>query len=383
MDMSPKRIVIATHALVYGAPQALREYWRETSPATELVWIAHPLIDDGSRSIYERAVDGRVTMARTAFVHWPVNVVNYLTVVWLNLWWGCHAGRIDVWFGVNPLNALVGIWLKRLGRVQQVVYYTIDYVPSRFANRWLNSFYHAIDGYCVRRADVCWNVSAQIATARERYQKLSPTAYPQTVVPIGVWYKRVKRLPVDQIKPHQILFVGNLLAKQGVQLAIDALALVRQNIPDATLVIVGGGEYEATLRAQVQVQQLTTAVTFHGWVKDRAVLDNLMADSAVAVALYDRAQDTFTAYADPTKLKDYLSAGLPIVMTDVPHNAQELAARGCAVVVPYEVGAVAQNLLELLSDRSRLEQARDAALAYAQTIDWSIIFTKALAGIKL
>jgi len=33
-----------------------------------------------------------------------------------------------------------------------------------------------------------------------------------------------------------------------------------------------------------------------------------MKDSAVSIAMYDKEKDTFTYYADPTKLKDYLSA---------------------------------------------------------------------------
>ena len=48
--------------------------------------------------------------------------------------------------------------------------------------------------------------------------------------------------------------------------------------------------------------------------------------------------------ADPGKLKVYLAAGLPILLTDVPPNAQELAAIGGAEIVPADAGAFADAI---------------------------------------
>ncbi|KXK07453.1 MAG: hypothetical protein UZ21_OP11001001077 [Microgenomates bacterium OLB22] len=103
-----------------------------------------------------------------------------------------------------------------------------------------------------------------------------------------------------------------------------------------------------------------------------------MADSAVAIAMYDKKLDTFTYYADPTKLKDYLSAGLPILLTDVPHNAVEIEKAGCGRIIPYDRDAIARELIALMKDPESLKKARENALKYIKKFEWQTIFERAL-----
>src|SRR5262249_43330397 len=122
---------------------------------------------------------------------------------------------------------------------------------------------------------------------------------------------------------HQILFLGHLLEKQGVQIVLDALPSVIKKIPTVHFIIAGGGEYLTTLQDQVSQLSLAKYVSFTGWIKERKQIDRMMSESAIAVATYKPEKKqlyNFTYYADPTKLKDYLSAGLPIILTDISYN---------------------------------------------------------------
>ena len=42
---------------------------------------------------------------------------------------------------------------------------------------------------------------------------------------------------------------------------------------------------------------------------------------------------SFTQFSDPTKIKDYLSCGLPIIATNTFHNAKELNTRKCLILL--------------------------------------------------
>ncbi|KKQ46240.1 MAG: hypothetical protein US63_C0004G0015 [Candidatus Moranbacteria bacterium GW2011_GWC2_37_8] len=380
MDISNKKIIIATHYLVYGAPQALREYLIDQK-VNKLLFIAHPLYsDDSAKSFCERINKSEISKKIESNVRFKRSIINYFFEFFLSLKWVfLEREKYDIWIGVDPLNALVGILLKKIGKIRKVIYYTIDYVPVRFANKELNDLYHWIDKLCVKNADETWNVSYRIAEGREKIRGLSKRIYAnQKVVPIGVWLDRVKRLPFEQIKKHQLLFVGNLLEKQGVQLVLDAMPDILKEIHDFKFLIVGGGEYENVLKNKVTELNLENSVEFTGWIKERAQLDQIMSDSALAIAMYDKEKDNFTYYADPTKLKDYLSAGLPILLTDVPHNAHEIENNQCGKIISYNKDQISKTIIAMMKDEGKLREYRNHTIEYIKQFDWNIIFKKNL-----
>jgi glycosyltransferase involved in cell wall biosynthesis len=382
MDISEGKVAIATHYLIYGAPQALRDYLIQKK-AKKVLFIAHPLRADGSRSYYEIIESGKVKekknigfRTKRAAAKYPLELA--LTVA------RCIRGgeKYDLFVGVDSLNALAGLVLKKLGKVRKVVYYTIDYVPERFEGSLLNAAYHKADSYCATHCDEVWNVSERIAEAREKYQGISRKKYPQKVVPIGVWPKKVRVLPFSRIKRHRLLFVGHLLEKQGVQYVLDALPEISRKIPDFEFLVVGGGEYENELKKQAKRLGVEDRVTFTGWVKERKKIDSIMADSAIAIAMYqkydERGNLSFTYFADPTKVKDYLSAGLPVIMTDVAHNAREIERAGCGKVIRPDKGDVARAVVGMMKDCAALRESRAKARKYALLFSWEVIFQKAL-----
>jgi len=119
-------------------------------------------------------------------------------------------------------------------------------------------------------------------------------------------------------------------------------------------------------------------ITFTGWIKERKKLDNLISESACAIAPYNPAKAGFTYYADPTKIKDYLSAGLPVILTSVPYNAKEIQKKKCGIVVDYKKEDIAKAVIEFIKDKEKLRAYRENAVKYARQFDWNKIFNKAL-----
>ena len=92
----------------------------------------------------------------------------------------------------------------------------------------------------------------------------------------GVWFIP-NGVDVDKFAPsdsvpavralHSILVPRNLFRSRGIHLAVDAFALFRQEHPETTLLIVGGGgqpSYAADLRREVMRRGLGARVLFHG-----------------------------------------------------------------------------------------------------------------------
>lgn len=378
MDISNKKIIISTHYLVYGAPQALRDYLIDKR-INSLLFISHPLLPDQSVSSYENFSKGLLVQKKlTKLLH--QEFFKYISQAVCSFIWVVQSKqKYDLFVGVDPLNALVGILLKKIGIVSRIVFYTIDFVPKRFKNKLLNEIYHFIDKICLIHSDEVWNVSYRIKEGREKIRGFKGKIFnKQKVVPIGVWNNKVKKVHFSKIKKHQILFLGYLAEKQGVQLVLHAIPNVIKKIKDFHFLIIGGGDYEDQLKLLTSKLKINKYVTFKGWVKDRNSIDTIMSSSAIAVAMYDKSKDSFTYYADPTKLKDYLSAGLPILMTNVPHNAHEIEQHKCGQVIEYNKNKLAVAIINLLTDERKLKMYKKNALQYIKEYDWEIIFRKNL-----
>lgn len=375
-----RKIIIATHQMLYGASHALRDFLVQNK-IEELFFAAHPINILTQESIFEIFKKGKSVRKEKIKRHSNFFFFNYFLDFFYTLKWVfSQEKKYEIFIGVDNLNCLAGLLLKRLKRVEKVIYYSIDFSPIRFENKILNFIYHEIERICVRYSNQVWNVSPKIAEGREKFLGLSSQKYQQKVVPIGVWYKKVKKLPFSKIKKHQVLFLGHLLEKQGLQKVVEAIPLITQEIKNFNFLIIGGGEYKTVLREKIKRLGIEDYVRFRGWIKEREILDKILSESACAVATYKPGKerlDNFTYYADSTKVKDYLSAGLPVILTDVPYNAKILEKNRCGIVVKYEKKDIAQTILTLLKDENRLREYRENALKMAQEFDWNNIFERA------
>ena len=139
--------------------------------------------------------------------------------------------------------------------------------------------------------------------------------------------------------------------------------------------VIGDGDQLPALRRQAARLGLAEAVRFHGIVADHREVERLLAEGSVAAAPYLAAESTFTRWADPGKLKAYLAAGLPIVLTDVPPNAQELSREAGAEIVGRTPDALAAGIERVLASPDAWRERRDRALAYVRRFDWPHLFS--------
>jgi glycosyltransferase involved in cell wall biosynthesis len=110
-------------------------------------------------------------------------------------------------------------------------------------------------------------------------------------------------------------------------------------------------------------------------------MEQLSSGCACAVAPYDEKTDTWTRYADPGKIKNYLASGLPVILTNVPYNAQEIQRRKCGIVIKYDFGELTKAIVTLLTNESMLSEYRNNAFKYSKQFDWNNIFDGAISEV--
>lgn len=379
MNFEEQKFIIATHQMVYGAPQALKDYLIQKN-TKELVFIGLPLHQQ-RMTFFEVYKKNKKFVNKSFLRKFSFGFLDYIldffTVFYLVF---KQNQKYDYFLGVDGLNCLAGLLLKKMKKINCVVFYSIDFVPIRFKNKILNYIFHSIEKICVNKSDLVWNVSPRIAEGREQFLQIPNDPTHQIVVPIGIWNKNIKKRDFKDVKKHQLLFVGHLLEKQGVQIVLDAIPYIVKKIPDFKFIVVGGGEYLDILKKKAKVLCIEKYVEFMGWVNDRPALDGMMSESACAIAVYKPEEEklyNFTYYSDPTKLKDYLGAGLPIVLTDVPFNAREIQRDKCGTIVSYSKDDIARVIIELMGDTEKFRKLRFNVFEIAKKFDWSSIFYKA------
>jgi glycosyltransferase involved in cell wall biosynthesis len=290
--------------------------------------------------------------------------------------------RVDAWMGFNALACGQGLVARAAGRAGVVAYWCVDYVENRFGRNPLTWIFERADRYCCRHADARFEISeAALAARNVRHGRDAGRLAPASVVPMGAWLDRVPRTELDCFRRRQVVYLGHLVPRQGVRVLVDAVALLRQRGHDVSAAVIGRGPMEGELRARAAALGMEEAITFHGFVADHREVERILAAGAVAVAPYDTDVENFTRFADPGKLKAYLAAGLPIVLTEVPPNARQLAEAGGAEIVPFEVEAFAGALERLLSDEEEWRRRREAALGFARQYDWGRILSPPLASL--
>jgi glycosyltransferase involved in cell wall biosynthesis len=362
------RVAIVSNGFADGPAQALRDYL--VARDADVVTVFHPLTpEQGRRHRVTTYADKKLLDERevTLPLRPPASYALDCFVPPL-------PPKADAWFGFNPLACARGLLPPR---PRYVVLWSVDFVPDRFgAGTLATRIYDRLDRLCCRRADARVELSNAARDGRNARHSLDGDTAKAHVVPMGAWTRRVPATPTDGFERRRAVFLGHLVERQGVATLLDAL--VGTNV---AVDVIGTGPLEPGLRAQMR--RLGVDATFHGYVPDHHDVERLLSNASIAVAPYQRSDDTFTRYADPGKLKAYIAAGLPIVLTDVPPNARELAAEGGAEIVDDDPTALRAGITRALDSPEDWRRRREAALDYARRFDWNVLLGDLLEKLDL
>jgi glycosyltransferase involved in cell wall biosynthesis len=112
-------------------------------------------------------------------------------------------------------------------------------------------------------------------------------------------------------KPFVIMYHGSLVERNGVDLAVEALARVRHAVPDAELRICGAPTpFLDQILESARTQGLTDAVRFLGPKRLEGIVEAI-ADCDVGVIPNQRS--IFTELNMPTRIFEYLAVGKPVI----------------------------------------------------------------------
>lgn len=110
--------------------------------------------------------------------------------------------------------------------------------------------------------------------------------------------------------PLRLIYHGTLVPRYGVDIAVRAMATIRERVPDARLIVYGRGEFAAEIERLARDLGVADVVEMGGFVP----LDRIPEKIAQAsVGIVPNRKDIFTDLVLPTKLFEYVAMGKPVV----------------------------------------------------------------------
>jgi PEP-CTERM/exosortase A-associated glycosyltransferase len=165
-------------------------------------------------------------------------------------------------------------------------------------------------------------------------------------------------------------FLGSFYPYEGLDDMIAAMPEIVARVPDARLLLVGGGPAEDQLRAQAAASSAADAIRFVGRVPHHAV-DRYY--SLVDVVCYPRKAMRLTELVTPLKPLEAMAQGKLVAASDVGGH-RELIRNGVTGTLfsPDDPAALAASMAELLLNRAGWDERREVAKRFVrESHDWA------------
>lgn len=269
------------------------------------------------------------------FLRFPSLPIVALLIFLQTYWYTYKAKRqfhaITYYFTVNAYTAWIGTYLKKMKFVKKTIFWVWDYFPPGYPDwrikimRWV---YWKFDKPSVLATDIVTSISDRLMKLRYDVGAI-PFYKKYTVIPIGT--NPINKI---QIKKGNIIgFLGMLKQSQGLDLLFNSMDQIHKEFPDITFEFIGSGPEE--MRFRKRANRWKNICTFHGYIEREADVEHIMQKWSIGLATYLPIPSNESYWTDPSKIKAYLSQGVPVITTDVPQFAKEIAKYKAGIVISY------------------------------------------------
>lgn len=170
-------------------------------------------------------------------------------------------------------------------------------------------------------------------------------------------------------------YMGRIKRYKSVEQVLQAFRIVRQTLPDAELLIVGGGDYLSPLQKYAAQLQLTDHVRFTGFVNEA---DKIRYLNQMWVCVNPSPKEGWGV-----SVIEANACGTPVIAADSPGLRDSVIHAQTGWLYPYgDIPQLALNLVQILQNREQREKLSQNAVSWAHNFTWEKAATQTLALIE-
>ena len=255
----------------------------------------------------------------------------------------------------DPELIPLGLILKCLG--YRVVYDVHEDVPRDVLTKyWLPVMVRrpvswvvsGIEWLVARMFDAIISATPKIA---ERFP-LGKTVLVQNF-PILSELVAAENVPYQERPPH-FAYIGGITRTRGIHETVEAMSHAVQTTGGKDILLhIAGSFRPISLQSELEVLAGWHRVDYLGWV-NRAQVAEILGNVKAGLVLFLPAPNHMDAY--PNKMFEYMSAGLPVIVSDFPLWRHIVDSAKCGLLVnPKDPQAIADAMLWILNNPAAAE----------------------------
>jgi len=276
--------------------------------------------------------------------------------------------------GITPFISDLAIFFGKLKRKPVVVTYHYDAETPLFGSFGfvVARLYNQIVSILLKLADGLVATTKNYAETSPVLNKLNKLPNRVQIIPLGISKNKfnlsLKKNPKTDCQKkktnsHMILFVGQLKEHKGVRYLLKAMLILKTQIPEIRLTIVGDGPQRESLANYTSELGIDDIVYFAGNVTENDLPKYYATADLVAFTSYTR-RDAFGLV-----LLEAMAAEKPIVASDIP-GVREVVDSAGVLVPPQDPAKLAKAITEVFSNNYSVEQMRLNARKNLQSYSW-------------
>ena len=299
----------------------------------------------------------------------PINYLIYLQQALSSFWRRKNRG-MTVFVGENYFCTFCGILLKKVGRVDVVIYRVMDFfpLPPNGLYRYLNRLFYVIDKFCLKNSDYIWFTTEGHIVGREKYRYFNRNEYNYKIIPLGLDSTKFISKPISEQNRYSLVYCGVISRYHMLDLLFEVIQDLKKDFVNIRLNLIGSGPDETYFKELAKKMNLQDNIVFHGFVEEGDRFKELMANNILGIAFY-RNEENFMKYTEPAKVKYYLSFGVPALVSKVPLIAYELDEKRVCFAVNNEKEEIVKIVKEFFSNPALQQEYKANIRKYVQTVD--------------
>lgn len=273
----------------------------------------------------------------------------------------------------DPELIPLAVNLKRNGKI--IIFDAHEDLPKQLKSKpYLHPFFGRLfsAAFSLYEKMYAWRFDAILTATpsiQEKFLKLNPNSFNINNYPV---ISEFRQEPQWDKKQDEICYVGGISAIRGIQYVIKALpatAEVRLNL---------AGEFSNTeLKNELQKEAGWKQVKEHGFVS-RASLKEIFSRSKAGLVTFLPLPNHLDA--QPNKMFEYMSAGIPVIASDFPLWREVVDSNNCGICVnPESPAEIAAAIGFIISNPEKAEEfGMNGLKAVRNKYNWQVESDKLL-----
>lgn len=193
----------------------------------------------------------------------------------------------------------------------------------------------------------------------------------------------LKRIRLNENDPLELIYTGSVQKSRGRDVMLEAIVLVVQAGLPVRLTIVGASPDELDYcNTYAKRNGIANSVVIRGRVSGHEI-PAYIAQTDAGICIWE--DQPWWRFNPPTKLFEYLVAGLPVLASNIRTHTQYITHGENGLIFEYESASLAKTIHELWARRAELPAIKQRALDGSTPYLWANIepmFLRAIADLS-